>query len=598
MNADEQNDTAVGGYFSIPDGLGFPVTRRIFTPEKFSEEQKMAAETAKKFIEKEIAPKMAEIEEQKGDYGLTVKLLKKVAELGFLGTDVPEEYGGAGCDFTTAMCVSEVFGTGGSWAVSWAAHGGIGVHPLLFFGTDAQKKKYLTKLVSGEWIGAFGATEPEAGTDLYGAKTKATPSADGKFYILNGSKTFISNSGFAGLFTILAKVDGDPKKSACFLVERGSQGFTIGKEESKMGISGSSTCPLNLVDVQVPAENLLGEIGKGIHIIFNTLNLGRLKLGAMTLGSGKRIITEAVQYAAGRKQFGLPISQFGMIKEKFANMVVGVWMTESAVYRTTGLVDEKFKGTDFKNFTKTLETLREYEIECSILKVAGSEMFWHITDENLQIHGGYGYIKDYPAERYLRDARINRIFEGTNEINRLTAILNLLDRAGKGRLPLAKAGAALAAQLEESSGEEISDEPLALQTELVDNIKKMFFVAGGRVLEKFPAREKITGEQEILRRLSDMLILIYLAESGLLRAKQTGGEIPEAIVKLYIQNAALEAEKLAKEVLAFLEEGDMLKSYLGRLKRLGRTLANNLINPVSLQRKIADKLIEKNKYFL
>ena len=598
MSAEKINDISAGGYFSIPAGLGFPVTEKIFTPEKFTEEQKMAAETAKKFIEKDVLPKLAAIDEQKGDYGITVGLLKKVADMGFLGTDVAEEYGGSGLDFTTAMCVSEVFGAGGSWAVSWAAHSGIGTHPILFFGNEEQKKKYLPKLVSGEWTGAFGATEPEAGTDLYGAKTKAVLSPDGKSYILNGNKTFISNSGFANLFVILAKVDGDPKKSACFIVEKGTPGFTVGKEENKMGISGSSTCPLNLVDVKVPAENLLGEIGKGIHIIFNTLNLGRLKLGAMTTGSGKHVINDAVKYATERKQFGLPVSQFGMIKEKLANMVVGAWMTESAVYRTAGLVEERFKATDFKNFPAVLDALREYEIECAILKVAGSETFWYIADENVQVHGGYGYIKDYLAERYLRDARINRIFEGTNEINRLTAILNMLERAGKGKLPLAKAGAALAAQLEESSGEELPDEKLAAQAELVNGMKKMFFVAGGRVLEKFPVREKIIAQQEVLRRLSDMLILMYLAESGLLRAKEHGGEIQEAIVKLYVQNAAMECEKLAKEVLAFLEEGDMLKSYLGRLKRLARPLANNLVDPVSLQRKIADKLIESKKYFL
>ncbi|MBI4801742.1 MAG: acyl-CoA dehydrogenase family protein [Elusimicrobia bacterium] len=598
MSVENKNDTAAGGYFSIPDGLGFPVNARIFTPEKFSAEQKMAAETAGKFIEKEVAPKIAEIDAQKGDYGLTVALLKKTAELGFLGTDAPEEYGGAGYDFITAMLVSEIFGAGGSWAVSWAAHSGIGTHPLLFFGAKEQKKKYLTKLVGGEWAGAFAATEPEAGTDLYGAKTKATLSGDGKFYILNGSKTFISNSGFAGLFTVLAKVDGDPKKSACFLVERGSPGLTIGKEENKMGICGSSTCPLNLENVKVPVENLLGEIGKGIHIIFNTLNLGRLKLGAMTVGPSKHVITEAVQYALERKQFAMPIARFGLIKEKLAGMVVGAWMTESAVYRTAGLIEEKLKAVNLENSAETLEALREYEIECSILKVAGSEIFWHIADENVQLHGGYGYIKDYAAERYLRDARINRIFEGTNEINRLTVVLNLLDRAGKGRLPLAQAGAVLAKQLEETSGEELPAEPLALQAELVNSIKKMFFVAGGRVLEKFPAKEKIMGEQEILGRLSNMLSLIYIAESGLLRARESGGEIPETIVKLYVQNAALEAEKLAKEVLAFLEEGDMLKSYLGRLKRLGRPLANNLADPVTLERKIADKLIEKGKYFL
>lgn len=598
MSEEKKININAGGYFSIPDGLGFPVNKEIFTPEKFSDEQTMAAETARKFVEKDVVPKLGEIDAQKGDYSLTVRLFKEVAKLGLLGTDVPEDYGGAGFDLVTAILVSEVLGIGGSWAVAWAAHSGIGSHPLLFFGTEKQKKKYLAKLVSGEWAAAFAATEPEAGTDLYGARTKATLSGDGKSYLLNGEKTFITNSGFSRLFTVLAKVDGDQKKSACFLVERGAPGFTIGKEEDKMGITGSSTCPLNFKDVKVPVENVLGEIGKGIHIILNTLNVGRVKLGAMTVGSSKHVITEAVRYALQRKQFGMLISQFGLIKEKFADMVAGTWMTESAVYRTAHLIEEKLKSADLKNFEETLNALREYEIECAILKVAGSELLWHVTDENLQIHGGYGYITHYSAERYLRDARINRIFEGTSEINRLTAILSLLARADKGQLPLTQAGAALAKQLEEISPMELPDEPLALQAEIINSIKKMFFVAGGRVIEKFPDKEKLMREQEILGRLSNMLIRIYVAESGLLRARQTGGAIPAAIVKLYVQNSALEAERSAIEVLAFLEEGDMLKSYLGRLKRLTRSFRDNLVSPVKLQREIADKLIKEGKYFL
>lgn len=598
MNEEKTTDISKGGYFVIPGGLGFPVIEKIFIPERFTDEQKIAAETTKKFILEKVLPKIKEIDSQKGDYNLTVQLLREAAELGLLATDVPEKYGGAGFDLTTTMLVSEIIGIGGSWAISWADQCGISAHPLLFFGNEEQKKKYLGKLASGELMGAFAATEPEAGSDLYGIKTRACLSADGKFYILNGEKTFISNSGFADIFTVLAKVDGDVKKSACFIVERSAPGLAIGKEEEKMGISGSSTCPLNFIDVKVPVENLLGKVGEGLHIILNILNVGRLKLGAMTVGPSKHIITEAVQYAISRKQFGMPIAKFGLIKEKLADMAAGAWMTESAVYRTAGLFEEKLENTDLNDFDGLVNALREYETECSVLKIAGSELLWNAADENLQIHGGYGYIKEYPAERYMRDSRVNRIFEGTNEINRLTAVLCLLAKAGKGDIPLVKAGAALIKQLEESVPAELSEGPLALQTEILNSVKKMFFVAGGRFIEKFPDREKLIAEQEIIGRLSNILLRIYLAESGLLRAKETGGEIPETIVTLYVQNSAMEAERLCKEVLSALEKGDALKSYLGRIKRLARPFADNPVDVVALQRKIADKLIQEERYFL
>lgn len=601
MSEEKKIDTKKGGYFVIPDGLGFPVNKEIFTPEKFSDEHKAVAGAIKAFVTEQVVSKIKEIDAQKGDYGLTVELFKKAAELGLLGADVPEEYGGAGFDFITAMLASEILGMGGSWAVSWATHTGIGTHPLLFFGSEEQKKKYLTKLTSGEWAAAFAATEPEAGTDLFGAKTKATLSEDRKHYILNGSKMFITNSGFASLFTVLAMVDGDKEKSACFLVERDVPGLTVEKEEDKMGISGSSTCALTFENVKVPKENLLGEIGEGIKIILNTLNLGREKLGAMTVGPSKCIITEAVQYALQRKQFKAPIAQFGLIKEKLAQMIIRTWMTESAVYRTAHLIEEELKNADSKDFKAVLNALREYEIECAILKVAGSELLWFVADENLQIHGGYGYIKEYSAERYLRDSRINRIFEGTNEINRLTAIGILLARAGKGLLPLIQIGAALKKQLEEASLEEkeIPDESLALQAEIINDVKKMILMVGGTALEKFGAdKSKLMDAQEMMGKLSDILISVYLAESGLLRAKEIGGEFPEAIVKVFVQDIALKAEVLAKKVLASLEPGDTLKSYLGRLKRLVRTTNNNLVDEVALQRKIVDKLIEEEKYFL
>lgn len=598
MNEEKKFDVTRGGYFVLPDGLGFPINKSIFTPEKFSDEQKIVSETTKKFMTEKVLPKIKEIDNQKGDYSLTIQLLREAAELGLLGTDVPEKYGGAGFDFITTILVSEIIGIGGSWAISWADQCGISSHPLLFFGNEEQKKKYLSKLASGKLIGAFAATEPEAGSDLHGIKTKAVLTPDGKFYILNGEKTFISNSSFADVFTVLAKVDGDSKKFACFLVERSSPGLTIGKEEEKMGISGSSTCPLNFQDVRVPVENLIGKVGDGLHIMLNILNIGRLKLGAMTVGPSKHIITESVQYALGRKQFGKPIAQFGLIKEKLANMVTETWMTESAVYRTSHLIEEKLKNSDLNNFEETLHALREYETECCILKVAGSELLWNVADENLQIHGGYGYIKDYPAERYQRDSRVNRIFEGTNEINRLDSVLYLLAKAQKGELPLAQAGAVLAKQLEEMSCVELSEGPLSLQTEIVNSIKKMFFVAGGRFLEKFPTKEKLISQQEIIGKLSNMLICIYLSESGVLRAKEIRGEIPEAIVTLYVQNSAMKVERLSKEILSSLEQGDMLKSYLSRIKRLARPFADNLVDVVALQRKIADKLIEEEKYFL
>lgn len=592
--SEQDVDTTRGGYFVIPSGLGFPVNEKIFIPESFSEEQRMIQTMTKEFVENEVLPNIEAIDAKEDNFAITLELLKKAAELGLLGIDIEEKYGGAGLDLPTLVFASDGIGAAGSWAVSWAANVGIATHPLLLFGTEEQKSKYLPKLTSGEWLAAFAATEAEAGSNLFAIKTKAVLDADGKNYILNGEKTFITNAGFANLFTVLAVVDGDRKKSACFLVERDTPGFAIGKEEHKMGITGSSTCPMNFDNVKVPKKNLLLDIGSGIYIILNTLNIGRLKLGALTTATNKHLITQSIQYALERKQFGFRIADFGLIKEKLARMIVKTWMTESAVYRTTHLIENKLSHID--NPKDVLNALRDYEVECALLKVAGSENLSFVADENVQIHGGYGYIKEFSAWRFYVDAKINEIFEGTNEINRLAAIGALLRKAGANEIPLIQAGLTLANQLEEIQSDELSDKPLAREEYLINNAKKMFLFAAGLVYQKFGHdKVKLIGQQELLGRLFDMLLRIYPAESGLLRAQEIGGEIPEAIVSIDAQDMILEIETLTKEILVSLDQGDMLKSYLSRIKRLTRY---DLVNTIALQRKLVDRLIKEGKYFL
>ncbi|MCH7758907.1 acyl-CoA dehydrogenase family protein [Patescibacteria group bacterium] len=593
---EKEFDLTQGGYFVIAEGLGFPVTQKIFIPEDFSDDQKMMAEMSQEFLREKVLSQIANIDEQKGNFELTIQILKEAAGLGLLGIDVAEKYGGANLDLLMMTLISEKLGAGGSWTVSWAVHVGIGSHPLILLGTEKQKEKYLAKITSGECFTAFAATEPGAGSDLFSIKTKATLMEDGENYLLNGEKIFISNAGFAHLFTVLAIVDGQRDQTVCFLVEADTPGLTVGKEENKMGIVGSSTCSLILKDVKVPKENLLGEIGGGLHIILNILNLGRLELAAITVGVNKHLITQSTRYALKRKQFNSRIIDFGLIKQKLVQMVVQTWMTESAVYRITKLMEEKLASADSDQPQEILNALREYEIECALLKVAGTENLSSAADKNLQIHGGYGYMKDYPAWRFYVDSKINEIFEGTNEINRLAAILTLLKKAGQNKLPLVTVIQNLVQQLDEISSPEIGDQPLASQTAIINNAKKMFLFAAGITYQKLGHdKEKLMSEQEILGKMADMMLRIFLAESGLLRAQQTSEEMHGIIVTIYAQETILEIEKLAKEILSSLEQGDMLKSYLSRLKRLTRY---DLVNTTALGRKIVDQLIEQEKYFL
>lgn len=583
-----------GGFFIVPSGYDFPVTERIFTPEDFSDDQRMIAETAERFAGEFTEETIRGIDSKKDSFRIMLDFFKKAGELGLSGIDVPEEYGGVGFDFVTAMLVSEKLGIVGSWAVSWAVNVGVGTHPLLFFGTDEQKKRYLPKLTSGEWIAAFAATEPDAGSDLFSMKTNAV--LDGDNYVLNGNKAFVTNAGFANLLTVVARVDKDENKTACFLVERSSPGVSVGREEGKMGITGSSTCPVAFENVRVPKENLLGPVGRGFHIMLNALNLGRLKLTLMTVGSAKHIISAALQYGLERKQFGKPIVYFGLNQEKLAEMMIRTWMVESAAYRTSALVGMRLENSDLSNLDEAMNALREHTIECALLKVAGSELLWDVADHCLQIMGGYGYSTEYPAERWLRDARINRIFEGTSEINRLVAISTLLEKAGKNELPLMQVISRVVADIDEMSFDEPDTSFPAMQGKLVDNMKKMFLFAAGLVYQKFGHdKNALMNRQEILGRLSDMLMNVYLAESGLLRAKQIGGEIPEAIVAVFVQSASWANEIAAKEILASMQGGDMLKSYLGRLKRLSKM---DLVDAIGLRRKIAAKLIKEEEYYL
>ena len=629
------NGSAKGGAFIIPDGYGIPVDTTSFAPEDFTEEQRSVRDMVRDFAEAELSDgTIRRMDRKEDDFAEVRKLMKQAADLGLTGIDIPEEYGGLGLDVVTYMLVSEILGVGGSWAVSWAANVGIGTSPLAFFGTPEQKKRYLPKITSGEWITAFAATEPGAGSDLVSISTRAT--LDGDAYVLNGEKTFITNAAFADLFTVLAKIDGDPKKSVCLLVEKTYPGVKPGKEEHKMGIQGSSSCPVAFSDVRVPKENLIGEIGQGMHIMLNALNLGRLKLALMCVGPSKRAITGVVRYALGRKQFGTPIAHFGMSQKKFAEMISRTWMVESASYRASALLSERMERIDPADPNGAMEALREYTIEAALLKVVGSELLGDVSDHCVQILGGSGYITDYPAERYFRDSRINRIFEGTNEINRLAGILTLFEKAAKNEIPLmaivpqivaemrkgteAKAASSgiprlakkitqtlfLAAELARKkygagkASENAEEKPAANfpqeQSALVNNMKKMFLFTAGLVYQKYGKdKAALVEKQEILQLLSDMLILIYVSESGLLRATRVGGEIPAAISTMYIQKAFLKVETMAKEILASLETGTMREMYLAGLRQLSRI---RLVDTIGLGRTIVAPLLQKGEYYL
>ncbi|MCF6269261.1 MAG: acyl-CoA dehydrogenase family protein [Melioribacteraceae bacterium] len=572
--------------------------KTIFIPEELSEEQNMMADLAMEFVEKEITPNLDKIDKQ--EPGLTVKILEKAGELGLLGVSVPEEYGGLGEDFNTATALAMAMGNAYAFGVTFAAHTGIGTLPILYYGNKEQKEKYLPKLASGELKSAYCLTEPGAGSDALSAKATAVLSDDGQFYILNGQKMWITNGGFADILITFAKVDGEHFTG--FIIDTNSEGFTKGEEENKLGIKGSSTRALYLENVKVPKENVLGEIGKGHYIAFNVLNIGRFKLCAMATGSAKNVSTFSIEYANERKQFKQFISNFGAIKHKLAEQAIKIFASESLTYRISDLIDKKEKELHAAGDTYE-EALRkaaeEYAIECAMAKVFGSEVLDYVVDEGVQILGGYGYSEEYPAARAYRDSRINRIFEGTNEINRLLTVDMLLKRSMKGRINLL--GPAMAITKELMSIPDFGSEEegvLSAETKAVQNIKKAVLMVAGASAQKFMA--KLADEQEIIMNTTDMMIEVFACESVLLRTQKLisnrgEGEAKHYIemTKVYLNDAIDRINFYGKQAISSFAEGDELKLMLMGLKRFTKYQP---VNTKVLRRSIADKLIEANKY--
>jgi butyryl-CoA dehydrogenase len=575
-------------------------TADVFTPEDFSEQHRMIGQTAEEFSVNEILPQAEKIEHK--DYSVSRDLLKKAGDLGLSGVEVPEAYGGLEMDKVTAAIIADHIAKYAGFATTWGAHSGIGMLPIVYFGTEEQKKKYLPRLAAGETVGAYALSEATSGSDALNCRARAVLSPDGKHYILNGEKMWITNAGFADLFTVFAKIDGE--KFSAFLVERGFPGFSTGAEEHKMGIRGSSTCPVILNDCKVPVENLLGEIGKGHVIAFNILNVGRFKLGAMCVGGARVSIESAVSYAKQRKAFGKTIGDFGLVREKIANMATLIYVGESLVYRTVGMMDELLSQIDSASPEAAKEqrkAIEEYAVECSILKVWGSEMIDYVVDETLQIYAGYGFVEEYPAERAYRDARINRIFEGTNEINRLIITGFLLKRAMSGQLPLMPAIKKLMDEVLSgpSMGEEIEGR-LAEERKLVAQAKKLGLFVSGAATQKYMAA--IQDQQEVMGAIADMTIEIYAMESAVLRAQkmveqkgEAASALPVAMTQVYLTQALEKVEAAARKVIAGVAEGDMLRTQLAIVRRLSK---HEPFNTIALRQQIAQKTIEAGKYTL
>ncbi|MDZ4809371.1 MAG: acyl-CoA dehydrogenase family protein [Bacteroidota bacterium] len=569
-----------------------------FIPEEFGEEQLMIKEMCNQFLEAEIYPNLDRIDDL--EPGLMKSLLSKAGEQGLLATSFPEEYGGLGKDFVTSTIINEYLGAGHSFSVAIAAHTGIGTLPILYFGTPEQKEKYIPKLISGEWAGAYGLTEPNSGSDALGAKSTAKLSDDGKYYILNGQKSWITNGGFAQVYTVFAKVDGD--KFTGFIIERGTEGFTQGPEELKMGIKGSSTVQLYFQDCKVPVENLLGEIGKGHKIAFNILNIGRLKLCAAAIGGARKSLSGTVEYARTREQFKQPISNFGAIKYKLAEMAIRVFVGESALYRTAKWVDDKehqLLEAGKPESEALLGGAEEFAIECAMLKVYGSEVLDYVVDEGVQVHGGNGFSAEYNISRAYRDSRINRIYEGTNEINRLLTLDMTLKRAMGGRLDLM--GPAMAIQKELMSIPDFGaeeDAPFAKERKLVANLKKAILLTSGAAVQKLMM--KIEGEQEVLMNIADMAIETFNAESVLLRVMKMVDQKGEVacqlhldIMRTYLYDAADKVNKSGKDAVNAFSDGDEQRMILMGLKRFTKA---EPFNSKDARRRIADKMIAEGKY--
>ncbi len=591
--ATQTKTAAKGGSFLLES----PQASDVFTPADLTDDQKLIGQTAEEFVVKEVLPMVKDLEDKKP--GVMASLVKKGGELGIMGGGVPEEYGGAGLDKIATTVLTEKLSIYGGFAVTHGAHAGIGTLPIVYFGTEAQKKKYLPKLATGEWIGAYCLSEPQAGSDAQNALTRAELNAEGTHYVLNGQKMWITNGGFADVYIVFAKINGE--KFTAFIVERTFPGFKPGNEEHKMGIHGSSTTPIFLENCKVPKENVLHEIGRGHIVAFNILNAGRFTLGASCVGGAKHVLATASKYSKERKAFGKQIGDFGMMKEKLAEMAIEIFAVESMVYRSAGNIEGAMaaaagSGDKIQN---TMKVLEEYAIESSIAKVYGSEMLDFVVDEGVQIFGGYGFHEEYPVCRAYRDSRINRIFEGTNEINRMLIIQMLMKRAMGGQLPLIPAAMKLADEiLAGPSFEETPEGPLGDETRVVANAKKMFLQAAGGAVQKF--REKLADEQELIGALSNMVMEIYAMESCLLRAKRAAavkGEAPSQTMidaaRTFISDAAERVEHEAKRVVAAVHEGDMLITQMAVLKRFGKRAP---VNTIALRRNVAAAVQAQDRY--
>ena len=556
-----------GGSFLIEDRT----PDEVFTPEDFTEQHLLIAQTAEEFANKEIVPNVEKMEHK--DFAVSRELVRKAGELGLSGVDVPEQYGGMELDKVTSAIVADRMAKYAGFSTTWGAHACIGTLPIVYFGNEEQKKRYLPGLANGTTVGAYALSESSSGSDALNCRTRATLSPDGKHYLLNGEKMWITNAGFADLFIVFAKLDGE--KFTAFIVERNFPGFAVGAEEHKMGIRGSSTCPLILNDCKVPAGNVLGEIGKGHHIAFNVLNVGRFKLGAGAIGAARNSLESAIAYAKQRKAFGKVIADFGLVREKLANMAAGIFTGEAMAYRTVGMIDAATEqlGDAHNDMAQARKIFDEYAVECSILKVWGSEFVDYVVDETVQIYGGYGFVEEYPAERGYRDARINRIFEGTNEINRLVITGFLLKRAMSGQLPLMAAIKKLMDEVLSGTRDDGGEGPLAEEWKLMKAAKKIGLFAAGVATQKY--MQAIQDQQEIMGAIANMTIETYAMESAVLRAQKLAARNGEAgaanaiaMTRVYMAGALDRIESAAKMVIAASSEGDMLRSQMAILRRL------------------------------
>ena len=583
---------APGGSFL----LELPRAEDVFTPAELTDDQRLIGQSAEEFVTKEVTPLIPELEQHKE--GVMAGLMRKAGEIGLLGGGVPEEYGGSGLDRISSTVLSEKISSYGSFSVGVGAHSGIGTLPIVYFGTEEQKKKYLPKLATGEWLASYCLSEPQAGSDAQNSRTRAVLSPDGRHWILNGQKMWITNGGFADVFTVFAKVDGE--KFSSFIVERGFPGFSVGAEEKKMGLRGSSTVPIFFENCHVPRENLLHEIGRGHIVAFNILNVGRFTLGASCLGFCKTELESAARYSKERTAFGHSISDFGLVRAKLAEMAIRTLALESMIYRAAGTIDQAMKGTNGgSKTTHMMKVLEEYAIECSIAKVFGSEVLDYIVDEAVQIYGGYGFHEDYPVARGYRDSRVNRIFEGTNEINRMLIIQMLMKRALAGTLPLMAAGAKLQEEILSGAPLEHSDDgPWAEENRIIRGAKKVFLLAAGAAIQKY--RDRLADQQEIIGALADIVLEIYPMESALVRAEKAaaarGKDASAAIAaaaRVLLQDGAARIEASARTALAASVEGDMLRTQLAVLRRM---IKREPADTIGLCRIVADAVLNANGY--